>query len=132
MALGAVVTSMVLGVVFVIAEVFVLVRLYPGALWLYKLCLRLQPRRKALFLSAIGFVHERRNDPQRAIDLYRQAVVLEPERATYYFDLARMYESISEPTAAVENYQKALTLGSQFADAFRERLRSKIEELTAR
>lgn len=60
--------------------------------------------------SSLGMLHTQLGSREAAVDLYKQAVELEPEDARNYYNLACMQRSLGELAAAEENYDAAIRL----------------------
>ena len=66
--------------------------------------------RTAYQMSSLGMLHTQLGSREAAVDLYKQAVELEPEDARNYYNLACLQRSLGELAAAEENYDAAVRL----------------------
>ena len=57
------------------------------------------------------------NKPYEAIDAYQKAIELQPEIKETYNYLAEVYRSLGEDDQAKQNYQKALSIDSDYLEA---------------
>jgi predicted O-linked N-acetylglucosamine transferase (SPINDLY family) len=69
-------------------------------------------------LNLLGLIAYRTNQPERALDLYRKAIKVNPLIAAYYSNLALTYQQLKQTEKALDYFNKAIALKSDFADAF--------------
>lgn len=69
-------------------------------------------------LNLLGLIAYRTNRLDRALDLYRKAIKINPLMAAYYSNLALVYQHLGQPEKALDHFNKAIALKSDFADAF--------------
>ena len=61
-------------------------------------------------MSSLGMLHTQLGSREAAVDLYKQAVEVEPNDARHYYNLACLQRSLGELSAAEENYDAAVRL----------------------
>jgi tetratricopeptide (TPR) repeat protein len=61
-------------------------------------------------MSSLGMLHTQLGSREAAVDLYKQAVELEPDDSRNYYNLACLQRSLGELAAAEENYDAAVRL----------------------
>lgn len=69
--------------------------------------LAINPKDTAV-LNRFGLNSIRTKDYYQAIDLFKQAIAINEENATYHFNLATVYESVGQQDFALRSYKQAL------------------------
>ncbi|NIM11888.1 MAG: tetratricopeptide repeat protein [Candidatus Aminicenantes bacterium] len=57
--------------------------------------------------------------PEKAVEHYKKAIVINPEQPRYYIDLGNIYNEQGQFDEAVDNYNKALELDDKNTDAYK-------------
>lgn len=66
-----------------------------------------------------GVLHSKQGDHEKAIECYSQSIALNGSKAHTYYNRAMAYHSLSQWTLAIDDYQKALDMGHDVPDAYR-------------
>ena len=61
-------------------------------------------------LVQLGHMYFDSNQPQKAIEVYGEALLLHPEDADLWTDLGVMYRRTEQPNKAIESFDKAISL----------------------
>jgi predicted O-linked N-acetylglucosamine transferase (SPINDLY family) len=72
-------------------------------------------------LNLLGVIAMQRQDFPRALELFRQAIVLCPQNAVFYFNQANALSALAHTAQAVASYDKAIGLQPQYAEAYNNR-----------
>jgi len=67
-------------------------------------------------INFIGYTHLRKNEIQKAIEVFKENVKRYPGSANVYDSLGEAYEINNQPGHAKQNYQKAYELGKKLND----------------
>ena len=104
-------------------------KIYSVPKGLYRLNLRMWRSETPHFLSRLGHLHEKIGDLDKAAEYCKEASQLEPEEDSYYWDLGSIYEKQNKIPLAIESYEKALQIGTDFTPDFKNELQSRISKL---
>ncbi len=66
------------------------------------------PEAKELFVVGIIDTYDLRGEKEKALELLKERIELNPQRSDFYFDLAEFYLLNDEKEPAILNYEKAL------------------------
>jgi tetratricopeptide (TPR) repeat protein len=73
--------------------------------------------------DTLGLIYLKKNQPDEAIDMFKDLVVKEPSQATYRYHLAMAYAAKGDKTRAIEQLKEALKFNPQIDE------KKKIQEL---
>jgi tetratricopeptide (TPR) repeat protein len=65
---------------------------------------------KAILWDKVGTLYRLMNEPERAIEAYRQATTLDPKYASPWYNLGNIYATLGRSEAAIAAYRKAIAL----------------------
>jgi tetratricopeptide (TPR) repeat protein len=61
-------------------------------------------------LFALAKEHEKINEPERALDFYRQLRAADPDYLGLYYHLGKVLERLDQPDAAIEAYRAGMAV----------------------
>jgi len=84
---------------------------------LYEGILKVEPRH-SYALNLLGLIAYQIKDYQRAVDLIGEAIEINSENATYYYNYGLALRELKQPEAALASYDKAIVINPGLAEAY--------------
>jgi tetratricopeptide (TPR) repeat protein len=122
-------SALLLVIITFLGEICVLLKMYDTAGSIYKLGFKLWPNKRGEFSSRLGFVYERSGDLGKALEFYKEACRLEPNKGFNYIELGSIYEKQNQRAFAIECFEKGLQVGADLSQEFKDGIQSKINKL---
>jgi tetratricopeptide (TPR) repeat protein len=66
----------------------------------------------------MGAALKNKDDPEAAIDCYKQALKIKPDYAEAYYNMGNTLKNKDDPEAAIDSYKQALKIKPDYADVF--------------
>jgi Tfp pilus assembly protein PilF len=95
----------------------------------YKIGLLIWPNKRPDLLRGLAAVYERAGKLEKAESFFTDAVATEPQNPISHWELGVVYEKRGKRDRAAEAYEKALSLGTDLSDEFRDELRNRVSRL---
>jgi tetratricopeptide (TPR) repeat protein len=126
--LCAIARGMRLAISHLFFDILLSVGLGDTAVWLVRRQISKYPSREADNLSYLGYLEARRGNFDDAIEHLNAAIERAPNDAFVLVELGVAYEEKGRPDLALPNFERALSIGSDFGHDFRSSLEMKIRQ----
>ena len=113
-------------------EVLLFIGLYKLVAILYGIGLAIWPNKRVSLTRGLASVYERAGELEIAERHFADLLELEPQDPISHWELGVVYEKLGKWDRAAERYEKALTLGADLSNEFRDELRNRANRLKSR